>query len=239
MNFELGSGVRIERADLSIPLAGTPELDLRDDVRPSGSVTVRPGGRLTLFDQNFSIDHGIVRFDPDAPDNPQVDVTASWRAPDGTTVFVDVTGRAKDASVLTRDDRGLQDVDRFYLLTGGATAASATTGNSLAETGRGEAALGQTFSLGINQVLRQSVGNVAVSVGTTADDRASYSASVRLSDRLSFQGSFRPPSSENKREESTSDLTGSLDYQIARSWSLRTELGTTGAAFDLLWSHRY
>jgi translocation and assembly module TamB len=239
MNFELGNGVRIERADLSIPLAGTPELDLRDDVRPSGSITARPGGRLTLFDQNFSIDHGIVRFDPDAPDNPQVDVTASWRAPDGTTVFVDVTGRAKDASVLTRDDRGLQDVDRFYLLTGGATAASAATGNSLAETGRGEAALGQTFSLGINQVLRQSVGNVAVSVGTTADDRASYSASVRLSDRLSFQGSFRPPSSENKREENTSDLTGSLDYQIARSWSLRTELGTTGAAFDLLWSHRY
>jgi len=239
MNFELGNGVRIERADLSIPLAGTPELDLRDDVRPSGSVTARPGGRLTLFDQNFSIDHGIVRFEPDAPDNPQVDVTASWRAPDGTTVFVDVTGRAKDASVLTRDDRGLQDVDRFYLLTGGATATSAATGNSLAETGRGEAALGQTFSLGINQVLRQSVGNVAVSVGTTADDRASYSASVRLSDRLSFQGSFRPPSSENKREENTSDLTGSLDYQISRRWSLRTELGTTGAAFDLLWSHRY
>ncbi|HEU4582407.1 MAG TPA: translocation/assembly module TamB domain-containing protein [Polyangiaceae bacterium] len=239
MSFELGNGVRVERADLSIPLAGTPELDLQDEVRPSGTVSARPGGRLTLFDQNFSIDHGIVRFDPDAPDNPQVDVTASWRAPDGTTVFVDVTGHAKDASVLTRDDRGLQDVDRFYLLTGGATAASAVTGNSLAETGRGEAALGQTFSLGINQVLRQSLGNVAVSVGTSADDRASYSASVRLSDRLSFQGSFRPPSSENKREENTSDLTGSLDYQISRRWSLRTELGTTGAAFDLLWSHRY
>jgi hypothetical protein len=81
------------------------------------------------------------------------------------------------------------------------------------------------------------VGNVAVSVDTTSDDRASYSASVRLSDRLSFQGSFRPPS-ETNREEST-DLTGTLDYQISRRWSLRTELGTTGGAFDLLWSHRY
>ena len=44
---------------------------------------------------------------------------------------------------------------------------------------------------------------------------------------------------ETKRDESTSDLTGTLDYQISRRWSLRTELGTTGGAFDLLWSHRY
>jgi hypothetical protein len=238
MDFELGNAVRLERADLSLPLSGTPELEYREDVRPSGRIQVRTGGRLTLFDQDFSIDHGTLQFDPDAPDNPRVDVTASWRAPDGTTVYVDITGRAREASVLTRDDRGLQDVERFYLLTGGPSPGAGAVANSLPGTNRGEAALGQTFSLGINQLLRESVGNVAVSVGTTSDDRPSYSASVRLSDRLSFQGSFRPPS-ETKREENTSDLTGSLDYQISRRWSLRTELGTTGGAFDLLWSHRY
>jgi hypothetical protein len=239
LSFELGNGVRVERADLSLPLSGTPQLDYRDELRPSGTIEVRPGGRLTLFDRDFSIDHGILQFDPDAPDNPHVDATASWRAQDGTTVFVDITGRAKEASVLTRDDRGLQDVDRFYLLTGGpgpGVGAGAGAGMQAGE--GGDAALGQTFSLGINQLLRESVGNVAVSVGTTADDRASYSASVRLSDRLSFQGSFRP-ASESKRDENSSDLTGSLDYQISRRWSLLTELGTTGGAFDLLWSHRY
>jgi hypothetical protein len=151
---------------------------------------------------------------------------------------VDVTGRAQDASVLTRDDRGLQDIDRFYLLTGNTTAMASSGAANSSESGLNDrAALGQTFSLGINQLLRKSVGNLAVSVDTTADDRASYSASVRLSDRLSFQGSYRPPS-ETNREEST-DLTGTLDYQISRRWSLRTELGTTGGAFDLLWSHRY
>jgi len=131
----------------------------------------------------------------------------------------------------------LPDVERFYLLTGGPSPGAGAVASSLAGTNGGEVALGQTFSLGINQLLRESVGNVAVSIGTS-DDRPSYSASVRLSDRLTFQGSFRPPS-EAKREETTSDLTGSLDYQISRRWLLRTELGTTGGAFDLLWSHRY
>ncbi len=236
MTFDLGSDVRVERADLSLPLGGTPHLDYRDEVRPSGTIEVRPGGRLTLFDRDFSIDHGVLQFDPEAADNPRVDATASWRAPDGTTVYVDITGRAKEASVLTRDDRGLQDVDRFYLLTGSPEPARGA--GASARTGEGDAALGQTFSFGINQLLRESVGNVAVSVGTTADDRASYSASVRLSERLSFQGSFRP-ATERNRDENGSDLTGSLDYQISRRWSLRTELGTTGGAFDLLWSHRY
>lgn len=239
LSFELGNGVRVERADLSLPLAGTPRLDYQDTLRPSGSIEVRPGGRITLFDRDFSVDHGVLQFDPEAPDNPRVDATASWRAQDGTTVYVDITGRAREATVLTRDDRGLQDVDRFYLLTGGpGPGVGAGAGAGMQSGEGGDAALGQTFSLGINQLLRESGGNVAVSVGTTADDRASYSASVRLSDRLSFQGSFRP-ASESKRDENSSDLTGSLDYQISRRWSLLTELGTTGGAFDLLWSHRY
>ncbi|MEY2935881.1 MAG: hypothetical protein RL033_6630 [Pseudomonadota bacterium] len=237
MAFELGNAVRVERADLSLPLRGTPMLDYRDEIHPSGTIEVRPGGRITLFDRDFNVDHGVVQFDPEAPDNPQVDATASWRAQDGTNVYVDITGRANEASVLTRDDRGLQDVDRFYLLTG-SPGANVGSGAGARANEAGDAALGQTFSFGINQLLRESVGNVAVSVGTTADDRASYSASVRLSDRLSFQGSFRP-ASETKRDENSSDLMGSLDYQFSRRWSLRTELGTTGGAFDLLWSHRY
>jgi hypothetical protein len=129
----------------------------------------------------------------------------------------------------------LQDVERFYLITGGAVPA----GPALAAGAGAEgAAIGQTFSLGINELLRDSLGNVAVSIGTTPDDRASYSASVRLTDKLSFQGSFQP-GSESNLEESTNDLSGTLDYRFSRRWSLRTELGTSGGAFDLLWSHRY
>jgi translocation and assembly module TamB len=227
--------VRIQRGDFDVPLSGQPRLEYRHEIRPSGSIQALPGGRVRLFDQSFSIDRGLLQLVPEEPDNPRIDLTASWRAPDGTTVYVDVTGRAKDASVLTRDDRGLQDVERFYLITGGAV----PEGPELAAGGGAEgAAIGQTFSLGINELLRDSLGNVAVSIGTTPDDRASYSASVRLTDKLSFQGSFQP-ASESNLEESTNDLTGTLDYRFSRRWSLRTELGTSGAAFDLLWSHRY
>jgi hypothetical protein len=235
VQFDLGKNVRIQRGDLDIPLTGQPVLEYQHEVRPSGTIEALPGGRITLFGQIFNVDRGLVQLVPDEPDNPRVDFTASWRAPDGTTVYVDITGRAKDASVLTRDDRGLQEVERFFLITGG----SMPEGSAVADGGRADSgAIGQTFSLGINELLRNSLGNVAVSVGTTAENRASYSASVRLSDKLTFQGSFQP-ASESSLEESTNDLTGTLDYRFSRRWSLRTELGTSGGAFDLLWSHRY
>lgn len=238
--FELGDSVRVRRADLDVPLTGRPRLEYQHEVRPSGSIEALPGGHLTLFDQTFTIDRALVQLIPDEPDNPRVDLTASWRAPDGTTIYVDITGSANDATVLTRDDRGLQDVERFYLITGtpGGTGRSVTTTGSADGGPADEAALGQTFALGINELLRESLGNVAVSVGTTADDRASYSASVRLSDKLSFQGNFQPASDTNL-DASNNDLTGTLDYRFSRNWSLRTELGTSGGAFDLLWSYRY
>jgi autotransporter translocation and assembly factor TamB len=238
--FELGDSVRVQRADLDVPLTGRPRLEYQHEVRPSGSIEALPGGHLTLFDQTFTIDRALVQFIPEQPDNPRVDLTASWRAPDGTTIYVDITGSANDATVLTRDDRGLQDVERFYLITGtpGGTGRSVTTTGTAEGGPADEAALGQTFALGINELLRESLGNVAVSVGTSSDDRASYSASVRLSDKLSFQGNFQPASDTNL-EESTNDLTGTLDYRFSRNWSLRTELGTSGGAFDLLWSYRY
>lgn len=235
VQLELGNDVRIQRGDLDVPLSGHPVLEYQYEIRPSGTIEAAPGGRITLFGQSFNVDRGLVQLVPEEPDNPRVDFTASWRAPDGTTVYVDITGRAKDASVLTRDDRGLQEVERFYLITGG----SMPEGGGVGESGRADSgAIGQTFSLGINELLRNSLGNVAVSVGTTADDRASYSASVRLSDKLTFQGSFQP-ASESSLEQSANDLTGTLDYRFSRRWSLRTELGTSGGAFDLLWSHRY
>jgi autotransporter translocation and assembly factor TamB len=235
IQLDIGKNVRLQRADLDIPITGQPTIEYQYELRPSGTIEASPGGRITLFDQSFNIDRALVQFVPDEPDNPRVDVTASWRAPDGTTVYVDVTGRAQDATVLTRDDRGLQEVERFYLITGGAV----SDGQQLADGGTADVgAIGQTFSLGINELLRNSLGNVAVRIGTTSDDRASYSASVRLTDKLSFQGSFQPASQSNL-EESTNDLTGTLDYRFTRRWSLRTELGTSGGAFDLLWSHRY
>lgn len=234
LGFELGDNVRVQRSDLEIPIYGSPRLEYSTELRPAGTIETAPGGHITLFDQRFSIDRGIVEFVPDEPSNPRVEVTASWQAPDGTTVYVDITGRAKQASISTRDDRGLEDVERFYLLTGSMVPDDGTGSDPGAAEG---AVLGQTVALGINEVLRDTLGNVAVSVGTR-DDRASYGASVRLTDKLTFEGSFQP-GSESNFEESTNDLTGTLDYRFSRSWSLRTELGTSGAAFDLLWSHRY
>lgn len=236
ISLDLGDGVRLSRSDLDVQLSGVPMLEYRDAVAPSGDILAVPGGRVTLFDQSFTIDRGVISLVPDDADNPRLDITASWRSPDGTTVYVDITGTADDASITTRDDRGLEDVERFALLTGSGSASS--SGPAFASDPNDTGALGQTFSLGINELLRDSVGNLAVSIGTTKDDRSSYSASVRLTDKLSFQGNYQS-ASETRSDRSTSDVSGTLDYRVSRHWSVRTELGTSGGAFDLLWSHRY
>ena len=136
-----------------------------------------------------------------------------------------------------RDEPALSAVEGVSMVKHGYPSRADGAGAGTVEGAGDDAALGQTFALGMNELLKQSVGNVRVSVGTR-DDRASYGASVRLSDKLTFQGNFQP-ASESRQEQSTNDLTGTLDYRVSRRWSLRTELGTSGGAFDLLWSHRY
>jgi autotransporter translocation and assembly factor TamB len=120
IQFDLGRNLRVQRGDLDLPLTGRPLLEYQHELRPSGTIEARSGGRITLFSQIFNVDRARIELVPDEPDNPRVDATASWRAADGTTIYVDVTGRANDLTILTRDDRGLQEVERFYLITGGA-----------------------------------------------------------------------------------------------------------------------
>jgi hypothetical protein len=232
--LRLGSDVRVFRSDLDLPLSGSPSFEYLDAVRPDGTVEATPGGRITLFDQIFLVERGFVRFVPDEPDNPRVELTASWRAPDGTTVYVDITGRAKQASISTRDDAGLDETARFNLLTG------AAGGTETADQQRQATAIaiGQTLQrLGVNQLLRESLGDVSVRIGATADQGTSYTASVRLSDRLWFEGNVLLGAESARR--SSEQVSGTLDYRFTNRWSLRTELGTSGGAFDLLWSHRY
>ncbi|MET0411384.1 MAG: translocation/assembly module TamB domain-containing protein [Polyangiaceae bacterium] len=241
IQINFSNNVRLARSDLDLPVRGQILLDFKRTVRPSGQVDAGAGGRITLFDRVFVIERGTLQFVPDEPGNPRIDLSASWLAPDGTTIYVDVTGTAKQASIKTRDDAGLDEPQRFELLAG----ASSTDDTREPTDSRGTAAaiaIGQTFaSLGINELLRNSLGDVSLRVGTASDNRTTYTASVRLSNKLWLEGNFSPGTGQSNASADTQSqaFTGTLDYRLSQSWSLRTELGTAGGAFDLLWSHRY
>jgi translocation-and-assembly-module (TAM) inner membrane subunit TamB-like protein len=241
IQLDFGNDVRLARSDLDLPVRGQLVLEFKGDVKPQGSVEASPGGRITLFDRVFVIEHGTLQFVPDDPSDPRIDLSASWLAPDGTTIYVDVTGTAKQASIKTRDDAGLDEPQRFELLAG----ATSTTDSSEPTDSRGTAAaiaIGQTFaSLGINELLRNSLGDVSLRVGSAGDKGTTYTASVRLSNKLWLEGNFRPGTTQTNTsaDAQSQAFTGTLDYRLTRNWSLRTELGTAGGAFDLLWSHRY
>jgi autotransporter translocation and assembly factor TamB len=202
-----------------------------------GSVDLVPGGRVPVLGQVFVIERGNVTFDTGTPENPTVNVTAVWRAPNATLVYVEVTGTLREAEVALRSDPPLPEAEVFALLFGGGatntTAPATNTGSSAA----GAAAL-QGPVQQLNRLFGQSP--VELRVGSTREARSRYTAAVRVRENLWFEASTYQQS-EYVAGGSTNRnvVSGTIDYRFTRKWSLRTEAGTAGGALDLLWQHRY
>ncbi|MCA9624792.1 MAG: translocation/assembly module TamB domain-containing protein, partial [Myxococcales bacterium] len=67
------------------------------DGTTTGEITVTEG-ELTVLDKTFRVERGTVVLKKDDPTNPYLNVTASWEAPDASTVYVDYVGRLKPMS---------------------------------------------------------------------------------------------------------------------------------------------
>ncbi len=233
LRIELGPEVKLTRADLDLPLSGSLEVVLADATEVSGSVDLEPGGRVEVSGKTFVIDHGEVHFDTGDAANPRLNVSAEWRAPDGSLVTADVTG------TLDRPSLGLSSPshsreETLALLLGGAP----SEGTDAQVTG---AAVGAENILGpllANTPLR----NVEIRTGsqTTADQRSysTYTAAVPISDSVWFEGSYKTLNS-NDPSEQTDAWSGTVDWRFRRNWSLRTEVGKIGTGIDLSWNYRY
>ena len=70
---------------------------------------------------------------------------------------------------------------------------------------------------------------------------SSYTAAVRLSESVWFEGTYRNRLEQQQNTTGTDpvDVSGTVDWRFQRNWSLRTEVGTMGTGMDLLWQYRY
>jgi translocation and assembly module TamB len=233
----LGRGVSLQRSDIELKVTGTPAIHMADEMKMAGSIELVQGGRLPVLGQVFVIDRGLVTFDG-APDNPTVNVTAEWRAPNNTIVFVQVTGRMKEAEVALRSEPPLPEREVFALLFGGATDPGSSDRSTGQEGSAARTAALQTSMQQLNGLLGQS--DVELRVGSTSEARPRYTAAVRVGENLWFEAStYQQSASASDPSSNLSVVSGTIDYRFTRKWSLRVEAGTAGGALDLLWQHRY
>jgi len=246
MKFDLGGDVKLTRSDLSLPLTGSPEILLGDELKAQGNVELKAGGRLSLFglSRPFIIENGTVTFDPDGEaGDPRISVQAICEAQQ-------VTVRAKVSGLLSKANITLEDVDEPSITDPAVILAKllntptndTTTSNSA---NPATAGLGAGAGLISSRLLANTpLSNLQIQAGseTTADQRSyqAYSAAYPLSDTVWFEGSYKTLQGTDATNPNASNaFSGTVDWRFRRNWSLRTELGNIGTGVDLLWQYKY
>ncbi len=234
--FELGQSVKVVRSDLSVPLTGVATIELTEETKIGGTINLKPGGRVEYWGKTFVIENGEIRFDTGDASNPHVNVTASWRAPEGTQIFVDITGTYREAKLKLRSDPERSDAEKFALLLGGTGSDESGGSGNAAATGIGVGA-GVLDRLLSDTPLR----NVELRTASeTLEQRtySTYTAAVQISDEIWVEGSYKA-ATQTENADQNNAFSGTVDWRFKRNWSLRTEIGTIGTGLDLLWTYRY
>jgi translocation and assembly module TamB len=240
--IDLGRRVRIVRNDLEIPISGQPVIRIGEDTEVSGYVELEPGGRVQALGKVFVIESGRVRFDTDDASDPHLNATASWRAPDGSTVYIDVKGTLKESKVTFSSDPARPEPEIMALLLGGQAPSSGVddeSGGGSGAAAAGSAAVGGAAPI-VNELLKDSPLGAVEFRTATYEGRSSYTAAVRVTDSVWLETTYRSRETEqNAPTAETPDVSGTIDWRFRRNWSLRTEIGTLGTGMDLLWQYRY
>ena len=235
MRFDLGNDVKVTRAELSLPIGGSPEILLGEEMQIQGSIDLRSGGRLNLpgLPQPFIIENGTVYFDADGdPKNPRIKVRAVCRIAQ-LTVWATVNGTFQDAKIVFESDS--PSLTNQAQIVAALLAPGSTSGNASLGAGAGY--------LGKQLLANTALSNLQLNAGseTTADQRsyATYSAAYPITDEIWFEGSYKTPQAQDLSGSSRTAVSGTFDWRFKRNWSLRIEAGNIGVGTDLLWQYRY
>ncbi|MCA9630052.1 MAG: translocation/assembly module TamB domain-containing protein [Myxococcales bacterium] len=245
--IKLGREVRVTRSDMEVYVRGEPTLRLEAKPSLEGFVELVPGGRIPALGKAFVIERGLISFDTGDPTDPHLNATASWRAADNTTIYVDVTGTLKHAELGLRSDPPKPEPEIIALMLGGVSTTGenqqSTAGADSAGGGTGSAAVnigGGVAAIGLNELLADTpLGGVELRADATSKAAPSYTAAYRASAKVYFEGTYQAADNSGIDDTVKEGFTGTVDYRFLPNWSLRTQIGNTGTALDLIWQYRY
>jgi hypothetical protein len=213
---------------LELRLAGTLRFDAKTPRAVSGSLAVR--GFLVVRGRRFDVDRGVVTFDGRPADDPVVNVSAAYRAPDGTTVFASIVGPVRSTRVTLRSEPPLDQDDILGVLVFGAPAGPLGPSRALGAAMVSEA---------VNSALRGAgVTGITARVETGATQAPRPAVTIALSERatLTVTRNFGAPAPG----ESLDPTLVTIDRRFGHGWSLVATLGTRGTTIlDLAWVHPY
>jgi translocation and assembly module TamB len=246
---KLGNDVDLRRGtDLKIGLEGEPVVSISDTARVSGQIRLKTGGTLDVEGKTFEIEKGTVTFVGDDSSNPQVVVTASWSAPDGTSVYADYIGPLKSGKVTLRSNPPLPHSEIASLLlygsaegqSGAGSNGGAGGGDSSSQTGyQAVGVAGGAAAQPINHALDQlGLHAISAKVDTSQAANPKPEVEVQVARDISVQLAVivgTPPPGSNP---DTTLLT--LNWRFLKMWSLATTVGDRGSSIlDVIWQRRY
>ena len=220
--IHLGDQAKIERGVLlDLPVTGDPNVVLANGLGVTGSVMLQRRGAVQMLGKIFTIEGGAVVFDTPDPADPRLDVRASWRSPDGDTLFMYVTGTISKPKI--QFDRP-QD-QALALLLGGS------------DNGTGTANIG----VGALDTLLADTPLARVQLGgresSDSTKGAIYTAAYRASDRIIVEGNYQAAGTTDAGQ--AGNVGAAVDWRLTKTVSLRGQLGTIGTGVDLVYQYRY
>jgi translocation and assembly module TamB len=250
---KLGENVEVKRGtDLDLRLTGGPTVTIGQTLLVEGQITLSRG-TIQIQGKPFNVDKGTVSFVGDDPTNPQVVLSASWTAADGTRVYADFVGPLKTGKVELRSEPALPKNEVIALIlfgtADGSQGASSQNSPGGQGTGAGSAAAGAAGSAAaapVNQALgnvNRVLDNVGMAGGLTAKIDTSAAnprpeVELQIARDISLQVAVVlgvPPPGTNP---DTTLVT--LNWRFLRKWSLEATWGNANTSIlDVVWQHRY
>ncbi len=233
-NVEVSRGT-----DLRALLGGDTTMEIADKTTMRGEITLR-SGKLEVQGKPFEIQKGTATFVGD-PQNPEINLTASWKANDGTEVFADYVGPLKTGKVVLRSEPPRPQNEIVSLILFGSSDGAQSTPYAQQQTDTTTAvgsAVGGFATGGLNKGIDKLTGMDISTKIDTSQANPRPEVELRIARDLSLQIAFvlgTPPQGTNP------DTTfATIDWRFFRNWSLATTFGNLGSSMaDILWRYRY
>lgn len=227
----------LHRRGLDVWLDGRPRVEVSDRTRLAGVIQIR-GGRFDVQGRTFTIEQGRIDFTGRPTDDPIVRVTASWPAPDGSTVIAEYVGPAQTGSVTLRSEppRPKSEILALLLFGDANHQIGGGDGNTQSQAvGIG----GSVVAKGLNEALDDLVAlDLTASVDTTSSSNPEAELEWRVARQFSLAISRVLGIPEPG--ESPDRTYAGIEWQFAHEWSLETTVGDQGStSVDVTWTHHY
>jgi translocation and assembly module TamB len=234
--------ITLRRAGMDVELQGRPQITLSDKLQIIGEIHTLEG-RVVALGKPFTLEQGVVRFNPVDATNPYVLFRARWDSPDGIRLYAEYVGYLNEAKLRLRSEPAMPESQVLSILLFGRQMPSVaeSRGNDQRNNPGGLAAGGGVASTVLNSLIDpvQVFGQrLETRVDTSSDSGTLLGVATELKPNLWGQVNVNTANQRTRQNQDVSSFT--LDWRFHPNWSLRTTIGDRGSSVvDLIWKLRY